>query len=156
MTVNIRSAKPGDAAEVVAMTAELSAQQNKPKRRFSEADFRRDGFGAGAAFACLIVEVEGAAAGYALFHDSYDAEAGQRGAFLHDLYLRPAHRGRGLGRALLAEVCRATRAGNGQFVWWCMIDGNRQAETLYRRVATSLDDLRIWIAQGEDFTRLAG
>ena len=156
MSATIRPAIPQDAAAVVAMAAELSANQGKPARSFSEADFRRDGFGARAAFSCLIVEVAGEPAGYALFHDSYDAEAGQRGAFVHDLYLRPGFRSRGLGRALLGQVCKATRASGGGFVWWCMVEGNSQAEGFYRRLAASLDDLRIWIADGDNFIRLTG
>ena len=151
----IRSAEPGDAAAVVAMAAELSRCQAKPPRGFSEADFRRDGFGAGRAFSCLIVEVDGKPAGYALFHDSYDAEGGARGAFIHDLYLRPAFRRSGLGRALLARVCQATQAAGGRFVWWCMVDGNEAAEGFYRSMSASLADLRIWIADGENFARLA-
>ncbi len=156
MSVNIRSAKRRDAALVVAMAAELSAGEGKRSRGLTEADFRRDGFGRRAAFSCLIAEFDGAPAGYSLFHHAYDAESGQRGAFLHDLYLRPAYRGRGLGRALLAEVCRATRNGGGRFVWWCMIDGNHQASGFYRQLAKPLDDLKIWIAEGETFERLAG
>ncbi|MDH3595358.1 MAG: GNAT family N-acetyltransferase [Rhodospirillales bacterium] len=156
MGVKIRPAEPRDAAAVVAMAAELSANQGKPPRSFSEADFRRDGFGPEAAFSCLIAEVDGAPAGYALFHDSYDAEAGGRGTFVHDLYLRPAFRRSGLGRTLLARVCRATQAAGGRFVWWCMIDGNEAAEGFYRSMSASLDDLRIWIADGENFVRLAG
>lgn len=140
---------------MIAMAGELSASQGKPPRDFSEADFRRDGFGPGRAFSCLIAEVDGAPVGYALFHDSYDAEGGARGAFVHDLYLRPAFRRHGLGRALLARVCRATRAAGGRFVWWCMVDGNRAAETFYRGLSVGLDDLRIWIAAGENFARLA-
>jgi GNAT superfamily N-acetyltransferase len=154
MDVKIRPAEPRDAAAVVAMAAELSANQGKPPRSFSEADFRRDGFGPEAAFSCLIAEVEGAAAGYALFHDSYDAEAGGRGVFIHDLYLRPAFRRGGLGRALLAQICRATQAAGGHFVWWCMVEGNDDTESFYRSLSASLDDLRIWIADGENFARL--
>ncbi len=152
----IRPAEPGDAADVIAMAAELSLCQAKPPRSFSEADFRRDGFGAGKAFSCLIAEVDGQPAGYALFHDSYDAEGGARGAFIHDLYLRPAHQRQGLGRALLAEVCRTTRAAGGRFVWWCMVDGNEQAARFYRGLSAALGDLRIWIADGDNFALLAG
>jgi len=140
---------------VVAMAAELSANQGKPPRSFSEADFRRDGFGPEAAFTCLIAEVDGAAAGYVLFHDSYDAEAGGRGVFVHDLYLRPDFRRSGLGRALLARVCRMTHATGGRFVWWCMVEGNEAAEGFYRSLSSPLGDLRIWIADGENFARLA-
>ena len=156
MSVNIRSARRRDAAVVVAMAAELSAGEGKRLRGLTEADFRRDGFGPEAAFSCLIAEVDGAAAGYGLFHESYDAEAGGRGAFVHDLYVRPAFRGSGLGRALLARICRATQATGGRFVWWCMVQGNEPAEGFYRSLSASLDDLRIWIADGENFARLAG
>lgn len=156
MSVNIRSAKRRDAALVVAMAAELSAGEGKRLRGLTEASFRRDGFGLKAAFSCLILEVDGTPAGYSLFHRAYDAEAGQRGSFLHDLYLRPAFRRQGHGRALLAEVCRATRAAGGAFVWWCMIDGNHQADGFYRRLAEPLDDLKVWIAEGETLERLAG
>ena len=155
MTVNIRAARRGDAAAVVAMAAELSRGEDKPPRGFDEATFRRDGFGFKAAFSCLIVEVDGAPAGYAIFHKAYDAESGQRGAFLHDLYLRPAHRGRGLGRALMTEVCRATEKAGGGFLWWCMVDGNHRAEGFYRRLAEPLDGLRVWIADGERFQELS-
>jgi GNAT superfamily N-acetyltransferase len=154
MSVTIRPVLPADAAAVVALAAELSANQGKPARGFTEADFRRDGFGPDAAFSCLIAEGGGEAAGYALFHACYDAEAGQRGAFVHDLYLRPAFRGRGLGRALIGRVCAVTRAAGGRFVWWCMVEGNQQAEGFYRHLAASLDDLKIWIADGDNFTRL--
>ena len=155
MTVNIRSARPRDAAAVVAMAVELSRAEDKPPRGFDEADFRRDGFGLRAAFSCLVAEAEGAPVGYALFHKAYDAESGQRGSFLHDLYLRPGHRGRGLGRALLAEVCRLTEKSGGRFVWWCMVDGNRRADGFYRHLAQPLDDLKIWIAEGERFAELS-
>lgn len=155
MSVNIRPAIPSDAAAVVAMAAELNAHERRPVRRFSDADFKRDGFGPQAAFACLIAEVERLAVGYALFHPSYDAESGRRGAFIHDLYLRPAHRRRGIGSALLAAVGKSVEQAGGSFVWWCMIDGNRSAESFYGHYARPLSDLRIWIAQDRDFLRLA-
>jgi len=156
MNVTIRPVGPQDAAAVVAMAEELSANEGKPPRSLSEEDFRRDGFGPNAAFSCLIVEVAGETAGYALFHASYDAEAGKRGAFVHDLYLRPAFRGQGLGQALLGRVCEVTRAAGGGFVWWCMVDSNLHAEGFYRHLADSLDDLKIWIADGDNFAKLAG
>lgn len=155
MSVNIRPAVQGDAAAVVAMAAELNAHERRPARNFSEADFHRDGFGPQAAFSCLIAEIDQSAVGYALFHPSYDAEGGRRGAFIHDLYLRPAHRRRGIGSALLAAVSQWVEQAGGAFVWWCMIDGNRAAESFYGHYARPLSDLRIWIAQADDFQRLA-
>ena len=155
MNFNIRPAEARDAGEVVAMAQELSAHENKPARSFDEAAFRRDGLGPDAVFSAQIAEVAGQSAGYVLYHPAYDAEGGTRGLYIHDLYIRPAYRNQGLGRALLAAVCRAARADGGSFVWWCMIDGNRRAEAFYSRHAVLLDDLRNWIADGERFDRLA-
>ncbi|MEM7223419.1 MAG: GNAT family N-acetyltransferase [Pseudomonadota bacterium] len=154
MKFNIRPAEARDGAEVVAMAQELSAHESKPVRSFDETDFRRDGFGADPAFLVRIAEVAGQSAGYALFHPTYDAEGGERGLYIHDLYVRPAYRDQGIGRALLAAVCQAARDSGGSFVWWCMIDGNRKAEAFYGRHAVPLQDLRIWIADGEHFNRL--
>lgn len=150
----IRPAARRDGAVVAAMAAELSAGAGKPPRDFSEADFRRDGFGHKAAFSCLIAEIEDGAVGFAMFHPAYDTESGERGAFLHDLYVRPAWRRRGLGRDLLAGVCQATKAAGGCFVWWCMVRDDKPAERFYRHLAAPLDDLKIWIAAGEIFDRL--
>ena len=155
MKFNIRPAKGRDACDVVAMAQELSAHENKPLRSFDETAFRRDGLGSRAAFSVRIAEVDGQSAGYVLYHPAYDAEGGERGLYIHDLYLRPAYRGKGLGRALLGAVCQAARAAGGSFVWWCMIDGNQRAEAFYSRHAVPLRDLRIWIADGENFDRLA-
>ncbi len=155
MGVNIRPARRRDAAAVVAMSRELSAGEGKPERGFDEARFRRDGFGRKAAFGCLIAEVDGETAGYALWHQAYDAESGQRGAFMHDLYLKAPYRGQGLGKALIAEVCRRTQKAGGDFVWWCMVEGNGTAEAFYHGLAKPLRDLRIWIAEGGNFERLA-
>ena len=139
MGVNIRPARRRDAAAVVAMSRELSAGEGKPERGFDEARFRRDGFGRKAAFGCLIAEVDGETAG----------------AFMHDLYLKAPYRGQGLGKALIAEVCRRTQKAGGDFVWWCMVEGNGTAEAFYHGLAKPLRDLRIWIAEGGNFERLA-
>lgn len=155
MKFNIRPANARDAGDVVAMAQELSAHESKPARSFDAAAFRRDGLGSRAAFSVRIAEVDGQSAGYVLFHPAYDAEGGERGLYIHDLYLRPAYRDKGLGRALLGAVCQAAQATGGSFVWWCMVDGNHKAEAFYNRHAVPLRDLRIWIADGENFERLS-
>lgn len=155
MKVNIRSAEARDAADIVAMAQELSAHEQRPARSFDADAFRRDGFGPDAAFTCFIAEVDQQPAGYVLFHPAYDAEAGERGSYVHDLYLRAAYRRKGLGRALLSAVARSTRESGGSFVWWCMLDGNPRATAFYESLAVPLKDLRIWIALDERFQRLA-
>ena len=62
-----------------------------------------DGFGVAPKFQVLIVEVDAAAAGYALFFDCYSSFQGP-GIFLEDLFVRNNFRGKGVGRALLSHI----------------------------------------------------
>ena len=75
-----------------------------------EEDLARDGFGEHPRFRALVGEWEGKPAGYALFFDYFSTWTG-RGLFLEDLFVREKFRGRGIGRALLAEVAEPADLG---------------------------------------------
>lgn len=154
-TFHIRPAVPGDAAAVVTMMGELSAHEGKPPPEFGEAQFRRDGFGPDAAFTCLIAEAGNGPLGYALFHPAYDCEKGLRGSYLYDFYVAAAARRQGIGRALLAAVCRSTAQSGGGFVWWCMERDNELAARFYRRFAELEPNTLVWDLAGRAFAQLA-
>ena len=154
MALSVRPALPGDAATVTGMVAELSAHEGAPRPDFSVRDFRRDGFGPNAAFTTLLAELDGAPVGYAMYHRSYDTIFGQRGSYLLDLYVSDKARMKGVGRALMAAVARATREAGGSFVWWHMQRDNDLAEGFYRKVGRPRGDLVVWATSGKDFARL--
>ena len=154
MTVSIRPARPEDAALIAAMAGELSAHEGEPTPDLSAADVQRDGFGPQAAFAALLAELETAPVGYALYHGAYDSIRGRRGSFLLDLFVRDAARGRGVGRALMAAVARATRDAGGSFLWWNMLRDNTLAERFYEKLGQRYPNLLVWTAEAEDFENL--
>ena len=95
-------------------------------------------------------------AGFALFFHNYSTFLGRRGLALEDLFVRPAWRGRGLGRRLLAHLAAlAIARGCGRFEW-SVLDWNEGAIRFYRSVgARALDDWTTFRLTGEALDRLA-
>jgi len=115
----------------------------------------RDGFGAAPRFRVLLPEWEGEVAGYAFLFDFYSSFSGP-GMFLEDIYVRPEFRGRGIGKALMAEVAAITlREGLGAMRWE-VLDWNQPAIDLYKKLgANFLEDWREVRLEGEPLRRLA-
>ena len=154
--VTIRPSESSDATEVAALVEALNVHVGAPSCAFTEEHSLRDGVGPYRAFDSLVAELDGRIVGYAFFHSSYDTESAVRGAYLIDLYVEDGIRKHGIGRALLAEVARATREAGGSVVWWLMHARNEVAAGFYRRLSTEVPDLVVWILHGGKFDRLAG
>jgi GNAT superfamily N-acetyltransferase len=151
----IRPAGPDDAGLVADLIEELNRHQGEPTGRVTADAVRRDGFGARPEFQVLLAEVDGAVAGYALFHPSWSTEVGERGFYLYDLYVREAARGRGVGRALLAAVAARARAEGRTFLWWSSKDWNREAQAFYAGLGAIEETAKAHAIFGEPFERLA-
>ena len=105
----------------------------------------------------LIAELEGAPAGFALYFHNYSTFLGRPGIFLEDLFVRPAARGHGVGRALLARLAAvATERGCGRLEW-AVLDWNESAIGFYRKLgATPMSDWTVYRLAGEALENLAG
>jgi ribosomal protein S18 acetylase RimI-like enzyme len=153
--VRVRAATPADAEAVAGMAQAFSvADGGRPSRLSAEA-FRRDGFGARAAFTALIAEVDGHVAGYALFYPGYDSDGATRGVYLADLYVRAELRRQGVGRALVATVAAYSRRDGARWMFWSVLKRNKGARRFYRTVAPELRDVIVCAAFGDSFDRLA-
>lgn len=99
----------------------------------------------------------GEPAGFALWFYNYSTFLGLKGLYLEDVYVRPEHRGRGCGRALLVTLARIARdQGCGRFEW-SVLDWNVPAQKFYERLgATVLPDWRIVRVTGDALEALAG
>jgi GNAT superfamily N-acetyltransferase len=120
-----------------------------------EEDLARDGFGENPRFRVLIAEWDGRPAAYALFFATYSTWAG-RGLFLEDLFVRESLRGRGIGRALLAEVARIAVDEGCYGVQWEVLDWNEKAIAMYKGLGAEFrDQWRPVMLTGEALERLA-
>lgn len=82
----------------------------------------------------LIGEADGAPVAFALFFKNFSTFLGRSGLYLEDLFVLPAHRGKGYGTALLREMARiAVERGYGRMEWWCL-DWNLPSIDFYKRL----------------------
>lgn len=93
--------------------------------------------------------------GFALFFHNYSTFRAQPGIYLEDLYVQPAHRGRGYGKALLSNVAQlAVQRGCGRFEW-SVLDWNQRAIDFYKKLgAEPLDDWTMFRVTGEALIHL--
>jgi hypothetical protein len=105
----------------------------------------------------LVGELDGKPVGFALFFHNFSTFLARPGIYLEDVFVRPEHRGRGLGGALLQAVARiAVERNCGRFEW-SVLDWNDSAIGFYKsRGADVLPDWRICRITGDALTRLAG
>jgi GNAT superfamily N-acetyltransferase len=153
----IRPAQPEDAEAIVALIGQLAEYEQLSHLVQITADgIRQDLFGERPAAECVLVWEEGEAVGFALFFHNYSTFLGKRGLYLEDLFVVPAARGRGYGKALLQYLARlAVERGCGRFEW-SVLDWNEPAIGFYRSMgATVMPDWRICRATGEALRAMA-
>jgi GNAT superfamily N-acetyltransferase len=131
----IRPATTGDVALLLELVGELAAYERlEHVLCASEERLREELFGERPVAEALIAERDGEPAGYALFFPTFSTFRATRGIWLEDLFVRPAHRGAGIGRALLAVVAARVRERGGERLEWAALDWNELALGFYRRL----------------------
>jgi GNAT superfamily N-acetyltransferase len=105
---------------------------------------------------CLIGEVDGEAQGFALFFHNFSTWRGRPGLYLEDLFVRPAARGRGLGKALLVELAKIAVARGCARMEWAVLDWNTPAIEFYKSLgARAMDEWTIYRVEGDGIRALA-
>ena len=121
-----------------------------------EALLERELFAPGSHVEAVLGYAGGAAVAFAVYFHNFSTFLGRKGLYLEDLFVLPAHRGRGYGRALLLHVARiAHERGCGRFEWMAL-DWNEPAIRFYKALgAAELPEWRLFRVTGEALARLA-
>ena len=145
----LRPAEPRDVAAIVGLIAELAAfEELTHLMRATPETLAPHLFGPRPVAEAVVAEVDGAdgpvVVAFALFFTNFSTFLAQPGLYLEDLYVQLAHRGSGIGRALLSHLgALAVERGCGRFEW-SVLDWNQNAIGFYERMgATVMPDWRI-------------
>ncbi len=104
----------------------------------------------------LVAEDAGEVVGFALFFHNYSTFLARPGIYLEDLFVRPEHRGKGHGKALLVELARlAVERGCGRLEW-AVLDWNKPSIDFYKALgAVAMDEWTIFRVTGPALRALA-
>ena len=153
----LRPARPDDSATIAALIRELAAYEKLEHEAVATAaDLHRHLFGDHPTAEVILAEVAGAPVGFALYFTNFSTFRGCPGVYLEDLFVRPEHRGRGIGRSLIAAVARvAVDRGAGRLDW-AVLSWNAPAIAFYRSLGAQpmngwivnrvADDALVWLA----------
>ncbi|ELY6273217.1 GNAT family N-acetyltransferase [Cronobacter muytjensii] len=132
MSYTIRPARPEDATAIFNMIFELAVYEKAPQEVVTTPDeIRETLFGEGSKTEALICETEDKAVGYAVFFTSYSTWLGRNGIYMEDLYISPAYRGKGAGRALLKSIAQCAVKRRCGRLEWSVLDWNQPAIDFY-------------------------
>ena len=156
--LRIREAAELDVPLIATLIRELAEYERLlDKVRMTEERLRSALFGPHRYAEVAIAEDRtGQALGFALFFHNFSTFLGLPGIYLEDLFVRPAHRGLGVDRALLQSLARLARDRNCGRLEWSVLDWNETAIGFYRRLGAQANDgWTVYRLDGEALARLA-
>jgi GNAT superfamily N-acetyltransferase len=154
---SIRPARPDDLALIAAFIRELAEYEKLAHEvRFDEAALGAHLFGARPMAEVVIGEVDGAPSGFALFFHNFSTFEGLPGIYLEDLYVRPAARGAGLGKALLLHLAGLAQERGCARLEWSVLDWNAPSIGFYKALgARPMDEWTVMRVDGPVLAQLA-
>ncbi len=142
--LNIRPASGADAPLIASLVRELADYEKLlSEARATAVDFQRELDAANPVIRVLIAEWDGKPAGFALYFFNFSTFVGRPGLYLEDLFVRPALRSHGIGRALLGALARIAKERECGRMEWAVLDWNEPALRFYKTLGAR--QLNEWI-----------
>ncbi len=151
----VRAANPADLSSIVRLCDALNDHAGLPTGLLDARKFRTALFGPRAFMFADLAEAGGEPIGYALSHDAFTSDTGERSMYLVDLFVEKHARRSGAGRALMAAVCRRARRRGAAQLWWASTPHNLGARNFYARIGATDEAVRVHSLHGAAFRRLA-
>jgi GNAT superfamily N-acetyltransferase len=153
----IREARPGDTADLLRLIHALAEYEREPEAvEATEESLSRALFRPDPKVHAYVAELDGRVVGMAVWFLAFSTWTGRHSLYLEDLFVEPAARRHGVGRALIARLAaRAVELGCARMDW-AVLDWNEPAMAFYRTVgARPLQGWTTWRVSGEELARLA-
>jgi GNAT superfamily N-acetyltransferase len=141
MSLRIASARPDQIGLIYSLIRELAEYE----KLLHEVEATEAGIGA-ALFSdnprlfCEIAEWNGEGVGFAVWFLNFSTFSGRYGIYLEDLFVRPAFRGKGIGKALLADLARTCVKNGWSRLQWSVLDWNAPSIAFYKSLGAVLMD----------------
>lgn len=156
MSVTIRDAAPDDVPEILRLVRALAEYERAPEAvEATEDDFVNALFPTDVAPTthALVAERDGVVIGMAIWYVTFSTWTGRNGIWLEDLFVDPAHRGAGAGRALLTRLARICVERDWRRLEWWVLGWNEPSIAFYRALGSIPQD--DWEVHRVDGTALA-
>jgi GNAT superfamily N-acetyltransferase len=141
MSISIRRARPGEAGLVLSFVRELADYEKLlHELKATEADLAAALFCDNPLLFCEIAEWQGEPVGFAVWFFNFSTFRGRAGIYLEDLFVRPSHRGKGIGKAMLIHLAQQCLASRGAFLQWAVLDWNTPSIDFYKSLGAVLMD----------------
>lgn len=153
----IRPATPADVPLLLGLIRELADYEKLTHEVVAtEEQLRQTLFGHTPCAEALIGDVGGQPAGFALYFQNYSTFLAKPGLYLEDLFVQPAHRGLGLGKALITAVARIAHERDCGRFEWTVLDWNTPAIRFYESLGAQMKaDWRIMRVTGPALEQMA-
>ena len=113
--------------------------------------------GSSAAAESMVALVDGKVVGYAIYFRTFSTFLAVPGLYLEDIYVQPTHRGGGLGKAMLVEICRIARQRGYGRVEWSVLKWNTPSIGFYESLgAVCMNEWQVYRLTGDALSKVAG
>jgi GNAT superfamily N-acetyltransferase len=154
--MQIRKATPEDVPALLGLIRELAAFEKLTHEVSADTDLLYNALFTRRAAHALVGEEDGEAVAFAIYFFNFSTFLAKPGLYLEDLFVRPAHRGRGYGEQFLKHLAGvAEQEGCGRFEW-AVLDWNENAIRFYRRLgAQAMHDWTVFRLNQSGIRQLA-
>lgn len=155
--LNMRPATVSDVPVILGFIQELAEYEKLSHECIAtEENLTQTLFGLRPYAEVIIAEWEGAPVGFSLFFHSYSTFLSRPGIYLEDLYVQPAMRGKGIGKALLANLAALALERNCGRLEWSVLNWNTPSIEFYKSCgAIAKDEWTMYQVVGEALTALS-
>ena len=157
MSLSIRPARPGEAALALQFVRELADYEKLAHEAVATEAMIDDAlFGPNPRAFCDFAEWNGEPVGFALWFLNFSTFSGKAGIYLEDLFVRPTHRGKGIGKALMVHLAGKCIQNGWVRFQWSVLDWNTPSIDFYKSLgAVLLDEWTVARVSGDALARLA-